>query len=445
MAQKNQIDGCSGETTPPLPARYVKREVRVRQLPKSFDGKVWHTEPQEIVRLGDVGAWSMCRVAGYRDSAPFVMSRKEWDKLPLSAQVTKPLPDSTARLILLIGGKRRDSAMARKQPKIPHLKFVRRNGREYCYFNTGIKVDGKIVRVPCRHPSQPGFGEQYGALCAGRTKRAQPTYTVPDLATDYLRSKDFAAKAENTQRLYMCHLAIVQELWADTPANELESQDVREAIEARQWGSGTHNMMLAVIGVIYTWGRRHKRLKAEPTKDVERLTSGKHDAWPDDVLEAALQDEALRLPVHLMAFTGLRIGDALSLRWGQIKGGVITITPQKTKRYNKTLHIPLAAELAEELDRAPRKGLTVLHGLVERRLRQDMAAFGAKHGAHIVPHGLRTNAVEGLLHAGCSVAETAAITGQTYQIVEHYAAKISTRHLAKAAIVKLDANRRKSV
>jgi len=333
-----------------------------------------------------------------------------------------------------------------KPRKIDHVKVVhnKQTGRDYAYFDTGVRVDGKAVRVPCKHPSQPGFWDQYAALMAGRTKRATPTYTVADLAKDYMASQHFTAKAANTQRSYAYHLSIVQRLWIDTPASELEPSDIAEAIEAEQWGAGTHNMVLAVLGVIYKWGRNAKSRDvkgADPVKDVARRRTGKHDAWPDDVLEAALEDDALRLPVHLMAFTGLRIGDALSLRWGQIKGGEITITPQKTRRFQKTLHIPLAAALAEELDRTPRKGLTVLHGFAERDLRTACAKFGARFGVHTKPHGLRTNAVESLLLAECSVAEVAAITGHTFQMVEHYAAKINTRKLGKAAIVKLDRTR----
>lgn len=60
----------------------MERDVRVRQLHDRFDGKRWHTKPQEIVRLGDVGKWSMCRVKAIPNACPFVMSRKEWDKLP---------------------------------------------------------------------------------------------------------------------------------------------------------------------------------------------------------------------------------------------------------------------------------------------------------------------------------------------------------------------------
>lgn len=332
-----------------------------------------------------------------------------------------------------------------KLPRIEHLKIVKAHGREYAYFATGVKVDGKPQRVRCKHPSQPGFWDQYAALMAGRKKRAAPTYTVADLARDYMRSKEFAAKALNTQRSYIYHLSIVEKLWPDAPAGELESSDIAEAIEASDWGAGTHNMVLAVLGIIYKWGRQNKSRevrKCDPVKDVDRRKDlGKHDAWPEDVLDAALEDAALRLPVHLMAFTGLRIGDALALRWGQIKGGEITVTPEKTKRFGKTLHIPLAAALREELDRTPRAGLTILHGYSEGHLRRMVAKFGAGFGVHIKPHGLRTNAVESLLLAGCSVAEVAAITGHSYKMVEHYAAKINTRKMGQAAIVKLDRSR----
>jgi len=331
-----------------------------------------------------------------------------------------------------------------KLPRIEHLKVVKANGREYAYFDTGAKVNGKTVRVRCKHPAQPGFWDQYAALMAGRTKRGQATYTVAELARDYMRSQEFSKKAENTQRSYVYHLSIVERLWPDAPAGDLEPSDVSEAIEAERWGVGTHNMVLAVLGIIYKWGRKNKskQVRNEPTKDLKAAKTGKHDAWPEDVLEEALEDPALRLPVHLMAFTGLRIGDAMALRWGQIRGGVITITPQKTRRFNKTLHIPLAAALAEELERTPRKSLYVLDGFEERVLRRMVSAFGKARGVHIVPHGLRTNAVEALLLAECSVAEVAAITGHTMQMVEHYAAKINTRRLGKTAILKLDAKRK---
>ena len=54
----------------------------------------------------------------------------------------------------------------------------------------------------------------------------------------------------------------------------------------------------------------------------------------------------------------------------------------------------------------------------------------------LVFHGLRKSAVVFLLEAGCTDAETTAITGQSRDMVEHYAKQVNQRKLAAAAILK---------
>ena len=54
----------------------------------------------------------------------------------------------------------------------------------------------------------------------------------------------------------------------------------------------------------------------------------------------------------------------------------------------------------------------------------------------LVFHGLRKSAVVFLLEAGCSIAEVASITGQSWKMVEHYARQVSQRRLAAEAILK---------
>jgi hypothetical protein len=56
-----------------------------------------------------------------------------------------------------------------------------------------------------------------------------------------------------------------------------------------------------------------------------------------------------------------------------------------------------------------------------------------------VPHGLRKNAVNALLEAECSTAEVSAITGQSLQMIEHYAKHRNTAKLASTAILKFEA------
>jgi hypothetical protein len=53
-----------------------------------------------------------------------------------------------------------------------------------------------------------------------------------------------------------------------------------------------------------------------------------------------------------------------------------------------------------------------------------------------VPHGLRKNAVIALLEAGCSSPETAAISGQSLRVVEHYAKERDQSLMADSAVLK---------
>jgi len=46
------------------------------------------------------------------------------------------------------------------------------------------------------------------------------------------------------------------------------------------------------------------------------------------------------------------------------------------------------------------------------------------------------SAVVFLLEAGCSDADTAAITGQSRDMIEHYARQVNQKRLAAAAILK---------
>ena len=333
-----------------------------------------------------------------------------------------------------------------KLPKLDHVKYVKRKGAVYAYFNTGKKTaKGTTIYAPLPKPGSVGFFDSYAAMKGARTKRLAVEYTVAALVEEYLRSAALAEKAANTQKLYRSMAGKITEAWGKYPVDDLHPADVRLVLDNAGWNAGTRNMVLAVLGAIYTWARKNNKAAGWPTKDVDRAQGGEHDPWPEDILEAALasDDATIRLLTHLLYFTGLRINDALALRWGQVKDGVITVTPTKTARYRKTLYIPLAAELAEVLDKTPRRGIKIVD-LEYRRARSLLQGFTANLGVKTVPHGLRKNAVIALLEHGCTVAETAAITGQTYQVVEHYAAQVNSRKLGKAAIVKFDAGRKKS-
>lgn len=334
--------------------------------------------------------------------------------------------------------------MARKPPSLDHVKHVWNGKKWYSYFNTGQKRDGKAIYARLPDYSSASFWPSYAARKAHRDARTTAVaYTVADLLRAYQKGAKFAKLAANTQKLYVGAIGKIEKVWGEFPVNDLSPYYVRRAIDGEGWGGATQKIVTAVIGTAYTWGRRNELANVDPVKDIERPKGGEHQPWPDDLVEAALQcdDDTTRLAVHLLYFTGQRIGDVLKMRWGDVRPDHIYVEQEKT---GKVVEPPIIAALQNELDRTPRRGIRILDGVNYNHLRRKLQMFTKAHGVHTVPHGLRKNAVNVLLEAGCTIAEVAAITGQTFQVVEHYAAKVNRRKLGNAAIVKLAAHRTKS-
>lgn len=337
-----------------------------------------------------------------------------------------------------------------KLPSLDHVKFVKSKGRVYAYFNTGQKVNGKAVYARLPDPSAPGFFASYAAFVAGRTKRAKVAYTVADFIDSYLLSAEYRSKAKATQNLYRIQLAKLSASKLGKHAvDRIEPRHIRAILEGEGWAAGTQNAFVSATGALYKWGREQGKTTVEPTRGIGLAKGGQHEPWPEHIVEAALSSDnaAVRLAVHLLLFAGQRIGDTCKMRWSDIRGGYLYVKQEKT---GKVLEVRISEDLQAELDRTPRRGLHILTNAAGgpirvNALRLELQAFTEAMGAETVPHGLRKNAVIALLEAESSVAEVAAITGQTYRVVEHYAARVNTRKMGSAAILKLDAKRRRKV
>ena len=59
-------------------------------------------------------------------------------------------------------------------------------------------------------------------------------------------------------------------------------------------------------------------------------------------------------------------------------------------------------------------------------------------------HGLRKNAVNNLLEAGCSEKQVGAVTGMSPQMIEHYSRRVDQKRLAEQANRKLMENERRT-
>lgn len=332
-----------------------------------------------------------------------------------------------------------------KPPSLEHVKHVRAKGKWYAYFNTGERKDGKVVYAPMPPLSSPEFFVAYGRMKAKRNKRK--AYDVAAACLAYEESSDFARKAESTQKLYRYALRTIEDALGKFPINDLRRDDIQRVLDYGLPSASAHNIFLAVLGLVYRHARRQSKTELHPVRDFDKIKGGSHEPWPETVVEAALKSvhARTRLAAHLLYFTGQRIGDVCKMRWSDVRDGEIYVVQQKT---GKKLWIAMLAELRAELDATPKRGITILTRegglqMTPQVIRRELKAHGAAMGVEVVPHGLRKNAVNALLEAGCSVAETAAITGQTYRIVEQYAAQINQRRMGKAAILKLERKRKR--
>lgn len=332
-------------------------------------------------------------------------------------------------------------------PSLRYVKFVRAKGNVYGYFDTGKKdTQGRRIYAPLGRHSAPGFGDQYAAQLGHRNRAASKLATVNDIADRYDRSAELASLAANTQRYYRAQMKHIRRELGEFPIMQVRRRHVAEVVNNRLGDkNGTKNGFLAVYGVLHSYAVSQDIAEGDsPTKTIKPFKTGEHAPWPEPLLIAGLQAEhdRTRLAIALLYYTGQRIGDAVRLRWNWIINGRLKFTQEKT---GKAMDIPIHRELAAELDRTPTRGLTILasyegKAMTPQVIRREIKAFGAQHGEAVVPHGLRKNAVIALLEAGCSHAQVQSVTGQSLQMVEHYAKQVSQSRLGTAAILQWEHN-----
>ncbi len=327
-----------------------------------------------------------------------------------------------------------------------YVKCVRSKGRDYYYFDTGKRVDGKRVYTPLPHLRSPEFGGSYAAMMGHRNRPGpKERLSVPALIDLYERSGAYRALSASSQKLYGIYLRRFEKLMPTAPAAEITAIDMQTLVDKMADTPGAANQFAAVTRTLFSWAAARGYVTSNPCEHIVRNAKGEHAPWPDHILAAALaaDDGTVRLLTHLLFYTGQRIGDVLRMTWADIVDGRVKVRQAKT---GKLLTIRLHSALATELARHPRATLTICATKAGRPMTDDWArkqlqAFAAKRGAQIVPHGLRKNAVIALLANQCSIAETAAITGQTLQMVEHYAKQRDQVALADSAVLRWEGNR----
>jgi integrase len=249
--------------------------------------------------------------------------------------------------------------MKRKMPMYVHKKVAK--GRTYYYFDTGQRDDHgqphslapsrySLAQVRRRIPGRKGPADK------GRGDAAVKNFDW--LVRLFERSAEFRALAENSKRLYSRHLAYANEEFRkhgrSAPLGVLTAEQVIALRDKFGDMPGKANAILRSIGALYAWagkpGRRY--VKENIAAGIDPLEGGEHKAWPLGLIELALEDPKIRLPVALLYFTGQRIGDVVKMGRANLARGVLAVTQQKTgKKLRITVHQRLAQSLRPTLQK----------------------------------------------------------------------------------------------
>jgi integrase len=335
--------------------------------------------------------------------------------------------------------------------KLPYLRTKKAKGRTYYYFDLGSGDDGRRLLSKLPDIRDPRFGDCYARAKATRTNRRnrQGTLTLDGLIRSYEKSPEFRNLALASQVSYTRYLAVANRLIRDRhgespPARLIVRKDVVTLRDALSDTPGAANQAVRAVGALFAWAVENEKLPSNPAKAIKKYAAKPHEKWPEDLLEEALADPQVGMPVALLFFTGQRIEDVCRMSWGDIRGDYMAVWQEKK---DKQVEVAILPELAERLNALPKISTAILTNAngqpwTQSGLRQKLQEWAKARGVKVVPHGLRKNAVDALLTAGCTAAEVSGITDQSIQMVEHYARGVNKLTLGRAAVVKLDAARK---
>jgi integrase len=288
-------------------------------------------------------------------------------------------------------------------------------------------------------------------MLAGNLKRGPKEGSFSALILEFKESPEWSAFSEHTRKDWSRYLERIEEVWGSLPVLALEPKHVLKLRDKFAQTPAAANNLLRCLSAMMSFAIPRGWRADNPCVHVKKLKGGEGYApWDfsdiDNFKVHARQD--LWHAAILALYSGQRLNDVLHMRWDDIANGLIAVLQNKTR---KKLWIPMHANLRAALHDIPRSGVTILTNTrgqpwtlmgfkatwSKELNRPEMRLLRKKE---LVFHGLRKSAVVFLLEAGCTDAEVSAITGQSRQMVEHYAKQVNQRKLAAAAISKWEAS-----
>jgi integrase len=248
--------------------------------------------------------------------------------------------------------------------KLPlHVYRQRARNRWVTYYRVG---HGKRIRLP-DNPDTPEFKAAYHACLVGQTLPGRPIAkpsagSVKALLVDYMATKrwqDEVKASTKRARVYVYNQIIAK--IGDERIEDLDKANVVRAMEKR--GGHSANNFLKAVRPFFKWAKELGKIEVDPTEGVQTIALAKpeegeeegHHTWTDAELaafeKAYLLGTRERVAYAIMAWQGLRVGDAHRVGWQHVKDG--TTIAIKTEKKGVMVYLPILPELAAALKAGP--------------------------------------------------------------------------------------------
>jgi integrase len=272
--------------------------------------------------------------------------------------------------------------------------------------------------------------------------------TVAATVGMYLASAAFADLANATQQMRRGILERFREAHGDKHIDKMERKHVQALIDAKAATPGAARNLLVVVRLLMQFAIDAGIRTDNPALGVKCVKS-KSDGFPTWEEHHIAAYEArhplgtmARLAFEMALGTGQRRADLVQLRRQHVRGDMIAVRQQKTK---KPLMIPIGTELRTAIDAMPVDRLTFITTArgepfsppsFTMWFRNQCQAAGLPAGLSV--HGLGKAMCRRLAEAGCTEKQIAAISGhKTLRMMQHYTQAADQERMARAAIEQL--------
>lgn len=180
--------------------------------------------------------------------------------------------------------------------------------------------------------------------------------TVADMIAKY-RINYLPTLKERTQKDYAAYLATLKQVFGDAKPHQVKPHHIAKYLDTHKHAVMA-NREIAVLSGVYSFGMRWGMCDANPCRGIKRNKEKSRDRYIEDhELNAAIQaaPAQLSLMIQFAYLTALDMGDILTLRYTDIRDGVMRTARGKTQRKVTVRVTPAVKELLDASKRMRRR------------------------------------------------------------------------------------------